>query len=708
MVRQGANIAQTLVFIILIPLASAIASTTSDLSIRFDRVKQLLVQAQYSEAETEAILLHELALQHNDVSADGFLALGRLFQDASRFEVAKVMLSTALEDYTRQGELDKMTLPLLYLAIAERHLGNYSSALSFIQRGMSIAQVAQDQSAIAQLNIELGIVKQEMGEIEDALSVFMQALKFFREGNDKYQTSVCLLHIGDTYLMIDNYSLAHTYYQDAIEIIEQVPLGQGLSGKLYSRLGELHFNNNDIKNAMTSLEKSMTLLRQGDDKEALAETQILLAKVLVKNGDLEKGREILQEAIAFAIDSAQDKLIKEGRLALAHAYLQEHDYEQALIHARQGTVEARTQKDLRGQLSFLTVQLSTFVSLGDFEKALDIQSVIQQLREALLDTQNKAALEGLQAEIELVRQSHKFEKLEESKRLALAEAEREKLQSTLFWSMSLAILLVLFLVWSRYKQRQQTVLLRSEVKRQTLSLQEKNDELERAYRTLEEVSLRDPLTGLYNRQYLESQLPAEIKRSQFAANHGNDRTDNKTDLLCLLIDIDFFKKINDTYGHIAGDKVLTGFAQVLKEAFRPSDLIIRWGGEEFLVVCRYANREELPELAERCRDLVANTLFDVNLTSPISLTCSIGFSLLPPTHTEEFDTAWSQTFAVVDYALYAAKLSGRNGWVGVVETYDQERSQRLPIDTKFGFAASRLATSFNNIASIKWPDSLEE
>ena len=123
---------------------------------------------------------------------------------------------------------------------------------------------------------------------------------------------------------------------------------------------------------------------------------------------------------------------------------------------------------------------------------------MQQLREVLLDSENKSAVEGLQAEIELVRQSRTLEKLEESKQLALAQAERENLQTTLFWSISLAALLLTFLVWSRYKQRQQTIILRREVRQQTLNLQEKNQELERAYKTLEEVSLRDPLTGLYN------------------------------------------------------------------------------------------------------------------------------------------------------------------------------------------------------------------
>ena len=268
-------------------------------------------------------------------------------------------------------------------------------------------------------------------------------------------------------------------------------------------------------------------------------------------------------------------------------------------------------------------------------------------------------------------------------------------------------MLLTFLVWSRYKQRRQTIILRREVRQQTLDLHKKNEELQAAYKTLEEVSLRDPLTGLYNRHYLESQLPGEIRRSQFSARQSPTTDKAKQDLLCLLIDIDHFKRVNDDYGHIAGDKVLSSFAQVLKNVFRQTDLIIRWGGEEFLVVCRQSNREELPELAERCREMVASTPFDIGLDKPIKITCSIGFSLLSPDKKDNSDVAWERTFAVIDYALYASKLSGRNGWVGVIETLDTDFKNRTPIDEKFNFTGSRIATSFNNIASIQWPDTLD-
>ncbi|MBJ2127775.1 diguanylate cyclase [Alteromonas sp. IB21] len=682
------------------------AAADTILGTEIANIERLLDAERYADADSKALLVIEQAYQQNQVPADDFLKLGVLFLNASRFEVSKVVFSAALERYTSTGALSKMALTLLHLAISERHLSNYDSALTYVHRAMSIAQIERNDTLKARLNLELGTIQQQQGKIGIALEPLKQALGFFRDNDMPSEMSLSLLHIGDLYSTLNQTSLAHTYYRDALESIEKTNDSR-LLGIIKTRLGALLLKTSTPIQAIESIENGLKHLDATDDVGAIAEAKMLLGSALVEHGDTQNGRELLQEAMAFAQSSGQLKLMQEGRLALARAYMKEQSFELALAEARTGTVEARKHRDLREQISFLSLQLNAFVSVGEFKKALDIQSVIQQLREALLDSENKSAIEGLQAEIEVIRQSHTLEKLEESKQLALAQAEQEKLQTTLVWSISLAALLFTFLIWSRYKQRQQTIILRREVRQQTLTLQEKNEELQAAYRTLEEVSLRDSLTSLYNRHYLESQLPGEIRRSQFSSNQSTDTNKSKQDLLCLLIDIDHFKRINDDYGHIAGDKVLTSFAQVLKHVFRLTDLIIRWGGEEFLVVCRQSNREELPELAERCREMVASTPFDIGLEKPINITCSIGFSLLPPDKKDNFDMAWERTFAVVDYALYAAKLSGRNGWVGVIETLNNNENKRTPIDHKFNFTGSRIATSFNNVASIKWPDNLD-
>lgn len=668
-------------------------------------ISGLLKAKKYTDAERQALLFIETSLQQ-DKTPSNFLALGALLQDYSRFKASKAVLDAGLEAYTREGELLKIAQSLLHLASSDRHLANYASAEEYLRRSLSIAEMRNDSQLGAKVHLELGVLHKEQDKLELALEPLKLALSVFRESGNITYSNLCLTHIGDIYGLLGHTTLAFTYYNDAYSATSKLSTtleNKRLLGIIKTKIGSLQLKNNEKEKGVQSITNGLDLLLSTNDVGAIFEAKMLMGKALLETGSTVKGIALLQEAMSFALESGQIGLVNDVRLAIAQSYMRERQFDLALGLARAGTIDARKNGSLRDQLRFLAIQLSANVSLGDFEKALDIQSVVQELREGLLNSENQSVLKGLQAEIELVRQSGELEKLAESKQLVIAKAEREKLKNTLFWSASIAVLLMLFLMWSRFKQRQQTIILRREVRQQTETLQEKNSELERAYKTLEHVSLRDPLTGLYNRHYLESQLPSEIKRSQIEIDNISTPTTNR-DLLCLLIDIDHFKSINDDYGHLAGDKVLEGFSSVLKEVFRQTDLIIRWGGEEFLVVCRHSSREELPDLAERCRETVAKNVFNIGNDKTVKVTCSIGFSLLPPNEISHFDTAWQRTFAVVDYALYAAKLSGRNGWIGLIETYHTTSSNRTPLDCKFDFPSSRIATSFNNIASIQWPE----
>ncbi len=381
-------------------------------------VENLLNAKQYADADSKALLLLEQALQQQQMPADTFSTLGLLLQDASRYEVSKAIFNAALERYTTDGELNKMATTLLQLATSERHLSNYAIALTYVRRAMSIAQIEHDELLKARLNLELGIIQQEQGEIETALEPLKQALSYFRENNMASEMSLALLRIGEIYSLLNQATLAHTYYQDAFESIELTQENR-LLGIIKARMGALSLKAGSVEQAIKDINEGLELLMATSDVGAIAEAKMLLGRALVEKGDTSNGRELLQEAMRFANSSGQAKLVKEGRLALAQAYMKEQNFELALEEARTGTIDARKNRDLRGQLSFLSLQLSAFVSLGEFKKALDIQSVMQQLRELLLDSENKSAIEGLQTEIELVRQSRTLEKLEEPKQLAL-------------------------------------------------------------------------------------------------------------------------------------------------------------------------------------------------------------------------------------------------------------------------------------------------
>jgi two-component system cell cycle response regulator len=165
------------------------------------------------------------------------------------------------------------------------------------------------------------------------------------------------------------------------------------------------------------------------------------------------------------------------------------------------------------------------------------------------------------------------------------------------------------------------------------------------YDQLQKLAANDPLTGLYNRRFGLSRLSEEFSRSV--------RT--KIPLGILMFDIDHFKKVNDTYGHAVGDRVLVNVAKISTMACRKGDFVIRYGGEEFIMILPGAGREDCLFIAERVRHMVEESIVQIGQTS-IKVTVSVGAVSYP-----EFsvDNEHDLTEAA-DKALYRAKEQGRN------------------------------------------------
>jgi len=208
--------------------------------------------------------------------------------------------------------------------------------------------------------------------------------------------------------------------------------------------------------------------------------------------------------------------------------------------------------------------------------------------------------------------------------------------------------------------------------RQTVERQRKVEELKKAYRALEEVSFTDPLTGIWNRRFLNQHIDAD---AALALRHYESwqKTPGATlptgiDLVFIMVDIDHFKAVNDQYGHAVGDQLIVQIKDRLKEVFRESDYLIRWGGEEFLAVARGVNRADAEIIAERVCAAVRDREFEMEGGVRLKKTCSVGFACFPflPNHPRLL--SWAQTVELADQALYIAKHGGRDAWAGLLCT----------------------------------------
>jgi diguanylate cyclase (GGDEF)-like protein len=183
------------------------------------------------------------------------------------------------------------------------------------------------------------------------------------------------------------------------------------------------------------------------------------------------------------------------------------------------------------------------------------------------------------------------------------------------------------------------------------------------YSELYRSASSDDLTGLFTRKYL-----FEVLGDEFSTSIRRERP-----LSMMMLDIDYFKKINDTYGHPVGDEILTHIAKLARSCFREKDHLARYGGEEFAAVCPGLGGKDAARVAERIRKTIEDTFFECG-ENQIQATVSIGIATLDDI---PHDTP-KRLLEAADQALYHAKSSGRNMVVRFEET--QERQAELDED----------------------------
>ena len=197
-------------------------------------------------------------------------------------------------------------------------------------------------------------------------------------------------------------------------------------------------------------------------------------------------------------------------------------------------------------------------------------------------------------------------------------------------------------------------------------------ELEKAKRTLHEAltaleneNFMDPLTELHNRRYIRAVIRADVAKVQRVYRDAGPGVLENQDLVFFMVDLDHFSQLNEFFGQSTGDLVLVAVAQALRKCFRESDAVIRWGGEEFLVVARNTSRGKASELAERARSAIAGLSRESPKGETLRWTCSVGFAPFPFQTEDTTWLGWERVIELTEACVEVAKKSGRNAWVGL-------------------------------------------
>jgi len=288
-----------------------------------------------------------------------------------------------------------------------------------------------------------------------------------------------------------------------------------------------------------------------------------------------------------------------------------------------------------------------------------------------------------------------------------------------WWAYSLytiALLLVIAALVNKQaqklrQQQENSRQLENLVEERTFELADRNQQLLSLNNKLQQASITDSLTGLKNRRYLQEitlKQTAEIDREfEVAKLHGKQRR-----LFFGMIDLNKLKMLNDTYGHEVGDKAIVHIANILKQECRLTDTIVRWGGDEFMVLGHVHDEITLERIAERIRSTVESTPMIIDDNNTVQLSCAIGLTFYPfCAHLPKL-LNWEQITAIADRAMYLAKEYKLNDWVAIFsrkrlsshELYDHIIKDPLQA-SKDGLVAIR--TSRGSFYSNLQPKALE-
>jgi diguanylate cyclase (GGDEF)-like protein len=246
-----------------------------------------------------------------------------------------------------------------------------------------------------------------------------------------------------------------------------------------------------------------------------------------------------------------------------------------------------------------------------------------------------------------------------------------------WWAKAAGGVLLLLGLWVFVSQRTRALNRRQLELEQAVA--QRNAELLQKNKELEEISLTDPLTGTRNRRYFYETIStdeAQALRSHLGSPDSDAPSGPRQELIFVLVDIDRFKRVNDEMGHAAGDRLLQEVAKRIGSVMRRSDDLVRWGGEEFMLVCRTTDRENAGLLCNRVLEAIRELPFDVGNGVEIHKTCSIGWAPFPWLRDDVGLLSIDNVIELADKSLYLAKREGRNRSFGMVPAAAIAKSEK--------------------------------
>ncbi len=550
--------------------------------------------------------------------ADEMVALGQAKRDNAI--IARGLLSQGYTAFTNND-----------LALSHR----------LIWEGERVANLTDDLELRTRAAISSGEAYAEDGNFPPALNKMQVAVRLAREYGKPTLLVSALNALANLYSQIKEYDKGFEALQEAMTIAEALK-SPGRIADLRITEYALSIQTNQPQRGLRALLGALEYQKKIGADGMLANTLVNLSDSYLKQHDYPRTLEYSMQAIAAAQKMKDDSTVATGRLNLGQALLGMGRVAEGKKSFEDGLAWFEKAGN-KPELQDVMIEYgSALERAGDFAGAVKAYHRERAISNELFEKRRQKATWELQEKYEAEKKQRQIELLSRENQLKSTEIDNRRLQQRVWWLLAVVFALAAGIVGILYRK----------VRHANAQLHVKNLELK-------QQSSRDPLTGLYNRRHFQEFMRTHLQVEKRGAGTSGEEIVGAL----FLLDVDHFKHVNDTYGHAAGDAVLKMIADSLREILRETDMIVRWGGEEFLAFLPAIPRSGVEEIARRLLTGISSTTIAYQNVE-IAVNVSIGFAPFPLVPGNEA-LPWERAVNLVDMALYLAKAHGRNRAYGV-------------------------------------------
>ncbi|WP_051275554.1 GGDEF domain-containing protein [Aestuariibacter salexigens] len=603
--------------------------------------------------------------------------------ERNKYDDALVLLEDAALRFQQAGQDSYLIKAYRQLGLTYRYKSDYANALEYLYLALQKADMQNAIEDLSSIHNSIGVVLEKMGQLEEAVVSHQLALELNLQTKDQSGIATALYNLGDIRRQLGDFDQAESYFLETLQMDEQ----QGdLKNIAYSslKLAQVYLDVTSLQKAEPLIRRAISIFIQIDAPRDEDWARSDLAMLMMKRGELENAQLTIEEVIQRALQGGYQSLLIDAYEIAANIAIQQTRYEDALVIIEKGFSLAQELDETTGQRHFQALAVEVNVAQNRIQEAFDALVLQKNLDDEVLNRERLNAIASAQAQTEFMRRENQIAQLEKQQALQQAQLESQRMTRNFWLTLIGSLSLLTIMMYGRYVQWRANLRLEAEVEARTEELQDKNKKLAEAYEEVEALSLTDRLTGLKNRRFVDSNVFRDLDQIQRKYSDwyaGHKPQPRHADLAVFIVDMDDFKQVNDAHGHAAGDQVLIEFARRIKEVFRASDFVARWGGEEFVAIARAIDRYEAESLAARLLNTVSGQPFVLRNGSELYLSCSIGFACYPLWRSQnsgaqdDFNEHWQILLSLADACLYEAKTNGKARFFGITEVRDDTQMQ---------------------------------